>query len=214
MAAVGRGEAVVQDPSSQLVARLAAEVGDSRGRAVDLCAAPGGKTSLLRRLGDWSELVAGDHSLAKSLRLQRRLKNVPVVVVDAARPAVIGGGWDLVLLDAPCSGTGTFRRHPELKWRLEPGAIPAAAAKQREMVRASFELLASGGLLLYATCSVEPEENEGHFNSLPEGFERVALNEHLPEGLPWIATDAGGVRILPHEHGDGFTVHAVRRLGS
>jgi 16S rRNA (cytosine967-C5)-methyltransferase len=211
MAAVRRGEAVVQDPSSQLVARLAVTVGGGRGRAVDLCAAPGGKTALMSRLGDWSALAAGDCSLAKAARLGSRLKTVPVVVADAARPAFVGDGWDLVLLDAPCSGTGTLRRHPELKWRLEPDAILAAAAKQRAMVKASLELLARGGTLVYATCSVEPEENERHFAGLPGGFERVVLKEYLPEGLPWSATEAGGVRILPHEFGDGFTVHVVRR---
>ena len=79
-----------------------------------------------------------------------------------------------MLLDAPCSGTGTFRRHPELKWRLTPESIAEAAQHQRPMIDAAFDLLAPGGVLVYATCSVEPEENEGHFENVPEGFERVA----------------------------------------
>ena len=81
------------------------------------------------------------------------------------------------------------------------------------MIRAALELLGPGGVLVYATCSVEPEENEDHFEIVPAGFERVVLDDLLPAGLPWTETAAGGVRILPHEHGDGFTVHSVRRCG-
>jgi len=212
MKRVQQGCAVVQDPSSQMVARIAAGVADGSGRGADLCAAPGGKTALLRKLGGWDRLVAGDVSLAKAVRLGRRLGEVSVVVGDAGRPSLSPGVWDLVLLDAPCSGTGTFRRHPELKWRLTPESIADAAQHQRPMIVASSDLLAPGGVLVYATCSVEPEENEGHFLDVPEGFERACLEDHLPAGLPWNETTAGGVRILPHEHGDGFTVHALRRI--
>jgi len=213
MQEVARGGAVVQDPSSQMVARIAVSAVGGNGSAADLCAAPGGKTALMRRLGEWDLLVAGDRSLAKAGRLGRRLRTVPVLAADATRPALAGGAWDLVLLDAPCSGTGTCRRHPELKWRLQPEAISEAAGKQRPMIAAALELLAPGGVLVYATCSVEPEENEGHFETAPAGFEPMATDDLLPAGLPWTETAAGGVRILPHEHGDGFTVHALRRKG-
>jgi 16S rRNA (cytosine967-C5)-methyltransferase len=211
MSRVADGTAVVQDPSSQLVARLAVAVTGGVGRAVDLCAAPGGKTALLETLGAWRLLAAADVILAKAARLARRFERPPVVVADAERPPFIRRGWDLALLDAPCSGTGTFRRHPELKWRLQPEDIDAAAARQRSLVQAALELLAPGGVLVYATCSVEPEENEAHVAELPDSIECVDLAEHLPDGLPWIPTEAGGVRILPHEWGDGFTVHALRR---
>lgn len=211
MARVADGAAVVQDPSSQLVARLAVLVTGGRGRAVDLCAAPGGKTALMGRLGHWDLLVAGDRSPAKARRLGRRIDPTPVVAADAIRPAVAQAHWDLVLLDAPCSGTGTFRRHPELKWRLSPEAIGDIAVVQRRMIDAAAGLLAPGGVMVYATCSVETEENEAHFEAVPEGLERVSLSEHLPEGVPWRETAAAGIRILPHEFGDGFTVHALRR---
>ena len=79
------------------------------------------------------------------------------------------------------------------------------------MIDAALGLLAPGGVLVYATCSVEPEENEDHFENLPDGFDRAAMDDHLSEGTPWIETSADGVRILPHEHGDGFTMHALRR---
>jgi len=207
MALVARGAAVVQDPSSQLVARIAVGVAGGVGRAADLCAAPGGKTALLEKLGRWEVLVAGDRSPAKAARLARRLAGVEVAASDAARPPLAAGTMDLVLLDAPCSGSGTFRRHPELKWRLTAEAVADAAAKQRPMIDAAAALLAPGGTLVYATCSVEPEENEAHFAEPPDGFDRVDLREHLPAGLPWTETDAGGARILPHEHGHGFTIH-------
>lgn len=211
MGRVELGGVVVQDPSSQMVARIAIEAADGRGRAADLCAAPGGKTALIRKLGRWDLLVACDVSLPKVFRLARRLDGVSVVVGDAARPALDPGAWDLVFVDAPCSGTGTFRRHPELKWRLTTEAIAEAAAHQSPMIEAALDLLAPGGILVYATCSIEPEENEAHFQGVPEGFERARLEDHLPAAMPWIETNAGGVRILPHEHGDGFTVHALRR---
>ena len=211
MKQVQQGGVVVQDPSSQIVARIAVAATDPSGRAADLCAAPGGKTALLRKLGSWDLLVAGDVSPAKALRLRHRLGEVPVVVGDAGRPPLSPGAWDLVLLDAPCSGTGTLRRHPELKWRLTLESIAEAAVNQRLMIDAARDLLAPGGVFVYATCSVEPEENEWHFENLTEGFERLPLDNHLPAGMPWSETTAGGVRILPHEHGDGFTVHAMRR---
>ncbi len=211
MERVRQGGAVVQDPSSQMVARIAVSVADGRGRAADLCAAPGGKTALMRKLGRWDVLIAGDRSPAKAIRLRRRLGGAAVVAGDAGRPALCPGAWDLVLLDAPCSGTGTFRRHPELKWRLTPEAIAEAAEKQRPLIAAALDLLAPGGAVVYATCSVEPEENEAHFRDRAAGFKRVPLDDHLPTGTPWTETAAGGARILPHEHGDGFTVHALRR---
>lgn len=213
MARVAEGAAVVQDPSSQMVARLAVDLVAGRGRAIDLCAAPGGKTALMDHLGDWDLLVAGDRSLTKARRLGRRIGQIPVIAADASRPAVANAEWDLVLLDAPCSGTGTFCRHPELKWRLVPEAIGDAAVVQRRMIKAALQLLSPGGFLVYSTCSVEREENEDHFETSPEGFEREPLPGHLPDGVPWRETGAGGIRILPHQHGDGFTVHALRRVG-
>jgi len=211
MELVAAGRAVVQDPSSQLVARLAVAVAGGSGRALDLCAAPGGKTALMRRLGRWRPLVAAEVDPLKAARLSDRLTRIPVVVADAIHPALAVGRWDVVLLDAPCSGTGTFRRHPELKWRLSPDTIHQVVDRQRPMIGAALELLAPAGVLVYATCSVEPEENEAHFEPTPNGFEQSALEDLLPTGVPWLPTTAGGVRILPHGWGDGFTVHAFRR---
>ena len=138
---------------------------------------------------------------------------VACVLTDGRTPPFAPGSFDLVLVDAPCSGTGTLRRHPEIKWRLEPRRIDELAALQRRLLAAAAELVAPTGLLIYATCSVEAEENEQVVEALEACFASADLTPRLPEGLPWLATPTGGVRILPHEHGDGFTVHAFRRQG-
>jgi len=214
IAAVSGGVAYAQDPSSQLVAHIARSLTSAEESLLDLCAAPGGKTALLLHLGQWKRAAAADLRLNRA-RLMRatveRAGSCVIVVADATNPPFVPGGWDLVLLDAPCTGTGTFRRHPELKWRLVPEAIGELAGIQREMLAAGLDLVAPGGSLLYTTCSVEPEENEGVVSDLPEGFVIENLESHLPTGVPWIPTSAGGIRILPNPDGDGFTMHAVRR---
>jgi 16S rRNA (cytosine967-C5)-methyltransferase len=213
---VGRGSAYAQDPSSQLVAHVAAALTDA-GRALDLCAAPGGKSALMLKLRAWERVAAADVNLGRARLMQpllERLNATAVVAADVERTPFVAGGWDLVLLDAPCTGTGTFRRHPELKWRLAPEKIHEMAAKQRHLLASGLELVAPGGILLYATCSVEPEENEEVVADLPSRFERADLVAALPQGIPWIPTAAGGVRILPNPDGDGFSMHAVRRPAS
>jgi len=209
------GRAYVQDPASQLVAHLAVALA-GKGSLLDLCAAPGGKAVLAARLGGWSEVIACDLS-ARRLALVRRLARlagveVDGVVADATRPAIRQGRAGLVALDAPCSGTGTLRRHPELRWRLDPGAIPERAGVQRRMIGAALGAVAPGGVLLYTTCSLEPEENEEHFEEVPPGFEIVDLVPFLPPGVPVVGTPAGGLRLYPADHWDGFGLHALRRV--
>jgi 16S rRNA (cytosine967-C5)-methyltransferase len=215
VAAVSDGLAYAQDPSSQLVAHVASALISRGGRVLDLCAAPGGKSALILRLGSADHVVAADLRLNRS-RLMRstieRAGHGAIVTADAAVAPFVAGSWDIVMLDAPCSGTGTFRRHPELKWRLRPDAIDSMAQKQHVLLAAGLQLLARGGVLLYTTCSVEPEENEGVVADLPDGFEIERLERYLPEGVPSIQTTAGGIRILPNPDGDGFTMHAMRRF--
>jgi 16S rRNA (cytosine967-C5)-methyltransferase len=214
VAAVRRGAAYAQDPSSQMVAHLARRLASSDARTVDLCAAPGGKSALWRRLGGDGEHATMDRHLGRArlmVPLLDRVGGASVVVGDAGEPPFWPAAWDLVLVDAPCTGTGTFRRHPELKSRLAPESIPEMAKVQERILSGAFELVAPGGVVVYATCSVEPEENEDHFDALPEGFESEDPAGVLPAGVPWIPTDAGGVRILPNLNGDGFTIHALRR---
>jgi 16S rRNA (cytosine967-C5)-methyltransferase len=116
-----------------------------------------------------------------------------------------------VLLDAPCSGTGTLRRHPEIKWRLQAADLDGLADTQLRLIDAACELVAKGGALVYATCSVEPEENEHHFRSERHGFERIDPRPLVPAACPTVAAGKFGVRIPPNPESDGFTVHVLRR---
>ncbi len=212
--AVEAGEAYAQDPGSQLVAHIAHRVAGPAAMLIDLCAAPGGKAALWRRLRGPAALLALDRHLGRT-RLVRPLVESAggglVATADATMPPLRPATCELVLADAPCSGTGTLRRHPEIKWRLSPSAIDSLAPVQAAIITAGLELLAPDGVLLYATCSVEPEENEDLFVPTPAGFEPVDIAHQLPPGVPWIPTAAGGIRILPGPACDGFTVHALRR---
>jgi 16S rRNA (cytosine967-C5)-methyltransferase len=213
---VTAGAAYAQDPSSQLVAHAALALSIGRGSFADLCAAPGGKTALAVRHGAWRRVAACDirPSRARLIRgLFGREDVVSIVVADATRPPLAPRCWDLVLLDAPCTGTGTFRRHPELKWRLTRASVAEMASLQRRLLLSAIDLAAPGGVVVYSTCSVESEENEDVVADLPDGVELEDLAAVLPAGVPWRATGAGGARILPNPDGDGFTMHAIRRRG-
>ena len=159
------GEIYLQDEASQLVAHVL-EV--KRGeRVLDLCAAPGGKTTLMAdRSGDAAIIVAADRSPTRLATVVHtmplhKLKSIKPVVLDAIEslPFAIGS-FDKVLVDAPCSGTGTLRRNPEIRWRLTPVDIVKLAEQQKLILRHAIEMVNPGGRLIYSTCSVELEENE------------------------------------------------------
>jgi 16S rRNA (cytosine967-C5)-methyltransferase len=123
---------------------------------LDLCAAPGNKTAQAIACG--VRAVACDIHLHR-LRQMRDL-NCPLVVLDGTRPLPFRGKFDRILVDAPCSGTGTLGRNPEIKWRLQPSDLADLHAKQVALVRRALERLCPGGRLVYSTCSLEKEENE------------------------------------------------------
>jgi 16S rRNA (cytosine967-C5)-methyltransferase len=158
------GRVVIQDEASQLVAEL---VDPQPGqRILDLCAAPGMKTARLAAALTWGTLVACDSSLRRLRTMVRLLpQHLPsgvrthVVCQDAALSPALGVQFDRILLDAPCSGTGTLARNPEVKWRLKPRDVLRLAEMQKNMLRNALGSLAKGGRLVYATCSLEPEEN-------------------------------------------------------
>jgi 16S rRNA (cytosine967-C5)-methyltransferase len=159
------GEIYLQDEASQLVAH-ALEV--KHGECVlDLCAAPGGKTTLIAdRSKDAALIVAGDRSATRmatvvaTTRLQE-LKSITPVILDATKPLPFASeSFDRVLVDAPCSGTGTLRANPEIRWRLAPTDFANLAEQQKQIVGRAVEVLKPGGRLVYSTCSVELEENE------------------------------------------------------
>jgi 16S rRNA (cytosine967-C5)-methyltransferase len=221
------GRISIQDEASQMVALLL-DVQPGQ-RVLDLCAAPGGKTAILARAaGPKSMVVASDLYLHRLRALRGNLKRVGATDVrlaqlDAARPLPFSTWFDRILVDAPCSGTGTLARNPEIRWRLQPADLAELARRQAAILRAAFSVLAPGGRLVYATCSLEPEENEQVVEQalavaadlcLISG--RDALRRHLREGADANALfeARGYFRTLPHQHGtDGFFAAVLERVG-
>lgn len=207
--ALADGRAYAMDPTAVLAARC---LPDTDGPVVDLAAAPGGKSLVLAHERTASVALAGDRHLGRVAMLRRTLRGAvasPLVFAgDAGRPPLRPGGFGAVLLDAPCSGTGTLRRHPEIRWRLDAAQVARLTVLQRELAAAASGLLAPGGVLLYATCSLEEEENAGVAASLR--LEPVEIADRLPAAVPRIELAGGGVVIPPTEWGDGFTVHVLR----
>jgi 16S rRNA (cytosine967-C5)-methyltransferase len=204
----------LQDPASTLVTRYAAFAPGSQ--VADLCAAPGGKTLELARTA--GTVFAGDASFARLARVRdnvRRLDatNVVPFVGDARFPAV--RGMDAVLIDVPCTGTGTFRRHPDARWRLRVSDLAVLPAVQRSILRAAATAVRPGGLLVYSTCSLETEENDAQIESFLSDSPEWRL-EPPPEGaVPASVLDAGRLRVLPQRHGtDGAFAARLRRSDS
>jgi 16S rRNA (cytosine967-C5)-methyltransferase len=152
----GEGAWWVQDAAAALPAALFGELG---GKIVaDLCAAPGGKTAQLAAAG--AQVVAVDRSARRLERLRQNLARLDLRadIVEADVLQWQGGPFDAVLLDAPCSGTGTIRRHPEIPWIKRQSDIPGLVSLQQRLLARAAELVKPGGLLIYSTCSLEPEE--------------------------------------------------------
>jgi 16S rRNA (cytosine967-C5)-methyltransferase len=154
----------VQDEASQLVAEFAAAVPGER--ILDACASPGGKTTAMATaMGGVGVIVAADvrarrvELLAQTVR-RSGVPNVRIVQADAGSPLPFRGGFDRVLLDAPCSGLGTLRRDPDIKWRRSAGELEGLARGQGAMLEQVGAVVRDGGSLIYATCSSEPEEND------------------------------------------------------
>jgi 16S rRNA (cytosine967-C5)-methyltransferase len=216
----GDGAWFVQDAAAAVPARL---LGDVRGLAVlDLCAAPGGKTLQLAAAG--AQVTAVDKSAARLVRLSENLARTGLtaeVVTGDAETALAGRGFDAVLLDAPCSATGTLRRHPEVLLIKSESQVREMAVVQRRLLAAAARLVRPGGLLVFCTCSLEPEEGEAqaeYFLGRETGFVAVPL-EAGEAGLPsHLVTAAGWFRARPdlalgESSGmDGFFAARFRRL--
>ncbi len=204
----------LQDEASQLVAHL---LGVAPGdRVLDVCAAPGSKTTHLAALRPQALIIAGDlhaHRLRtlSELAKQQGANNITPVVCDATdRLPFVDASFDRVLVDAPCSGTGTLRRNPDIRWRLTPADIEELAEKQIRILMNASAVARPGGRLVYSTCSVEPDENERvveNFLNEREDFRRALLA--VP---PELQTEHGAVRTWPHrDNVDGFFVVAFER---
>jgi 16S rRNA (cytosine967-C5)-methyltransferase len=193
----------VQDAAAALPVRL---LGDIRGRrVVDLCAAPGGKTAQLAAAG--AQVTAIDRAPARLKRLQENLARLSLqaelVCADVAEWTA--EPFDAVLLDAPCSATGTIRRHPDIPWLKREGDITALAGAQRRLIERAAALTKPGGALVYCTCSLEPEENEAIIAALLAENSGLRRNPIAPTELfnevELISAD-GDLRTLPCQFAD------------
>ena len=201
----------VQDAAAALPARL---FGDIRGKTiVDFCAAPGGKTAQLAQAG--ARVIALDRSPARVARLKDNMTRLSLeaeaIVVDATEWQGDAGGFDGILIDAPCSSTGTIRRHPDVAWLRQEADIAALAPLQKRLLQRAAGLLKPGGTLVYCTCSLEPEEGEAAvtaFLSAESGLKRAPIAPDEVAGLAEIINPQGDLRTLP-----SHLAHADPRLG-
>jgi 16S rRNA (cytosine967-C5)-methyltransferase len=205
------GQFIIQDPAQALLARFVAPPPGST--IYDACAAPGGKTIALGRS---ARVIAGEISRHRAKRLAANVARAGqgrehVLVADARRPPV--RPVELVLLDAPCLGTGTFARHPDARWRVTLEALAGVTELQSELLESTAQVVAAGGLLVYSTCSLEREENlhqvERFLQGHPE-FHREPT-DNVPDSL---TSAEGDLVILPQLHGmDGAYAARLRRSG-
>ena len=192
----------VQDAAAALPARLFGDVGGKT--IVDLCAAPGGKTAQLVQAG--ARVTAIDRSPSRMARLRDNMARLTLesqtVVADAADwlGQNSNAGFDGILIDAPCTSTGTIRRHPDVSWLRQEIDIAALAAQQKRLLQKAVAVLKPGGILVYCTCSLEPEEGEQAISALlatEPAMRRVPIAAGEVAGLTEILTAEGDLRTLP-----------------
>lgn len=206
--------AVVQDPGAALVVTYAAP--EPGSLVADLCAAPGGKALALAASA--SRVLAGDLSRRRLALLGTALERLGSAVSPVYRVVARGeippvAGADVVLADVPCSGTGTFRRHPDGKWRLEPEDPKRLATIQARILQGVSRAVRPGGLLVYSTCTLESEENEAVVSRFLAETDEFRMEP--PDGAAGGFVDAEGfLRVLPQETGfDGAFAARMRKIG-
>ncbi|QOR40135.1 16S rRNA (cytosine(967)-C(5))-methyltransferase RsmB [Billgrantia diversa] len=212
------GDVSVQDEAAQLAAELLGPALAPRpgGRVLDACCAPGGKTAHLLELFD-IELLALDSDAVRLARVEETLERLglsaTLVHADAtARDWWDGTLFDAILLDAPCSGTGVIRRHPDIKRLRRPSDITKLAELQARLLDNLWPLLRPGGALLYATCSVLREENDDQIRAFLERTSDADIT--TPEGVSWGRSAGPGRQLLPqHESHDGFFYARLKKRG-
>ena len=207
---------VVQDEASQLVAVVARATAGQR--VLDACAAPGGKTTAMAAdMGDRGLLIASDVRPKRVRLLAETVRNagarcVRVIQANAAQPLPFADVFDLVLIDTPCSGLGTLRRDPDIKWRRSPDEFPALASLQLRILTSAAAVVRGGGRILYSTCSSEIEENDEvveRFLTAHSGFRLSPLQ--FPAAPELVGSD-GYFRTLPFRDGlEAFFAVALAR---
>ncbi|HYN83393.1 MAG TPA: transcription antitermination factor NusB [Gemmatimonadaceae bacterium] len=212
LGAFRQGLFFIQDPASTLVTYYAAMPADAV--VADLCAAPGGKALELSRFARL--VVAADRSPTRLVRVvanraRLEVENMHIIAADALLPAI--RPVEAVLVDAPCTGTGTFRRHPDARWRLRISDLAVMASRQASLLHSAATVVAPGGLLVYSTCSLEPEENEEQIEAFLGTHENWRLEPPPAGAVPAETLDGGYLRVLPHLHGtDGAFAARLRRV--
>jgi 16S rRNA (cytosine967-C5)-methyltransferase len=208
-----RADVYFQDEGSQLVAHAVIEVAGDR--IIDVCAAPGGKTSMIARETE-KLVIAGDFHFARVERLRETCRlhtvGVSVLQLDAedSLPFELES-FDTVFVDAPCSGTGTIRHNPEIRYSIRPNDLAGLAEKQLRILKNASELTASNGTLIYSTCSLESVENEGVVDEFLLRNDRFILERpNVPDRF---LTDRGFARTFPDRDSmDGFFIAVFRRI--
>ena len=221
-----KGWIEIQDESSQLAAILSAVEPDEQ--VVDLCAGGGGKTlALAAMMNNHGQLYATDSDARRLAPIHERItragiRNVQIRTPRARADAVadLDGKIDCVLVDAPCTGIGTWRRNPDAKWRLRPGSLEVRRNEQKAVLDRAGALVKSGGRIVYITCSVLPEENDeavAGFLSRTPGFAPTPVDEVLKRAemeklAPFVRRTAHGLQMTPLKTGtDGFYVAVLRK---
>jgi len=219
-----RGAMEAQDEGSQLLAELA-HPPSGKGLVIDYCAGAGGKTlAIAARLGNRGRVIASDVDGKKLEELRRRARratvsNAQAVQIDPTRNdawprelEAAKGKADVVFVDAPCSGIGALRRNPEARWRMREADIAGFVAKQQAIMRAAVELAAPGGRVIYATCSLLKDENDGVATQIA-GVEPVPLSEVIGAERAQALGRDGAFCVAPHRHGtDGFYARVMKRI--
>jgi 16S rRNA (cytosine967-C5)-methyltransferase len=210
---------VVQDEASQLISLVVGA--EPEQRVLDLCASPGGKTvAMAADMTDAGIIVACDVrprrvALLRDTVRSSRAKAVRVLFVDTIGALPFRPSFDRVLVDAPCSGIGTVRRDPDIRWRRDEASLSALAQDQVSLLIRASQVVKPGGRLVYATCSSEPEENEGvvgaFLSHCPE-FGLLDLRQEPESKLQPLLDDRGMLRTLPFAHGlEAFFAAALTR---
>jgi 16S rRNA (cytosine967-C5)-methyltransferase len=232
-AVLREGQARVQDEGSQLVAEIAASCGSDTSpvtRILDACAAPGGKTLILAEGLRQARIVACEASEQRLAQMRKRLASYTRIECRLADASTLNeeATFDLALVDAPCSGTGTLGRNPEIRYRLRPEDLAHQAERQRAILAAAVRAVRPGGWIVYSTCSLEPEENDQVVASVLADGAKVRqvslesciaklaqLDLLLPSAINDVRaclTPEGALRLLPDRFNtDGFFIALLER---